>query len=545
MRAVALALVLTVSLADAEVVQVHGLAPAELAELQQDLDFWGLDPATGAAVFDVAPADRSALEARGLDVRSDDRRQRELDQWRARAPTRTRADAPDTIPGYPCYRTVARTHADLAALADAHPGRAEWIEIGPTWQAQAGDAAGDAIHALRLANAASPHPKPPLVVLAAQHARELTTAEIATRFAELLIGNPGDDPDVDWLLDHRSIHIIAQANPDGRRQVEQGTSLWRKNHNATACGEGTWPGVDLNRNGRFLWQSDADTCSQLYPGPALASEPETRAVQNYLATVFDAQRPAADLVTPAPDTAEGVFVSLHSFGEYVLIPWEGLGGQNENNAPNHDGLMLLGRRFGDRTGYAVGRWSLLPPAEGTAVDYAYGEFGVAAYTFEVGTTFLQSCESFEATIWPSIREALLLAARAARRPYLEPRGPAVAGLAAFVDDGRWVIAGSADDGRYSDGGIGEPPQPTPVGTVVEVRLAAGAPPPLGDDVLSFPVDEPATTVSFEIDWPVGTPLPTNRRVFVTAVDDSGLAGLPRMLRLGDLIHGNGFEAIAQ
>ena len=96
---------------------------------------------------------------------------------------------------------------------------ARWVEVGATWQLGNGSAPGDTIQALVIENPDSPHSRAPLVVMAAQHARELATAEIATRFAELLVENPADDPDIEWLLDHRQVHVIAQQNPDGRRQV--------------------------------------------------------------------------------------------------------------------------------------------------------------------------------------------------------------------------------------------------------------------------------------------------------------------------------------
>lgn len=547
-RVAAAVLALAASPAAADVIRIHDLSPAGLARLERSHDFWGIDPGTGAAVFAVTDAQRARLEAAGYVVADDSMRQRQIDEWTEAAGTRLLTAEADTIPGFACYRTVERTHADLAALAEAHPDRAEWIPIGRSWQADAGGSTGGALFALKLADSASPHPKAPLVVVASQHARELVTAEIATRFAERLLLNPDDRPDIDWLLDHRSVHVIAQANPDGRRQVEQGASLWRKNHNETACASGdlntSWPGIDLNRNGSFLWSPVDSPCGQRYAGPVLASEPETRAVQDYLGGVFARQRPATDLVTPTPDTAEGVLVSLHSFGEMVLIPWEGLGGQNDNNAPDHDALTLLGRRFGDVTGYAVGRWSLLPPATGTLVDHAYGEYGAAAYTFEMGTSFLEPCSAFEETIWPVAFESLLLAARAARRPYLEPSGPAVDGLRAFHEAGRWILSGTADDGRYFSGGVNEPPQPDPVGEVVEIRLAAGVPSERGGLVGVAAVAAPASTVDFRIQWPAGLGLPPNRRVFVTAVDSDGRAGLPRMVRLGETLLATGFEPAA-
>lgn len=535
------------AIAGGDVVRIHDLTPGELAALRDRHDFWGVDWREDYAVFDLDPVQRRRLEQAGFRITTDDMRTGELKSWRAAAKrARTRGGVSGTIPGFACYRTVDATHSALAALATAFSDRASWVEIGETWQAGAGSEPGDSIFALVISNTNSPHAKAPLVVFAAQHARELATAEIATRFAELLLENPADDPDIDWLLDHREIHIVAQANPDGRRRVEAGAQMWRKNHNESACPSGnlsfTWPGIDLNRNSSFLWGefSSGNACAQTYRGPALASEPETQAIQSYLASVFDVQRPANDLISPAPSDAEGVFISLHSFSELVLFPWEGLGGQNENNAPNHNGLAILGRRFGFLNDYAVGR-QLLPPAGGTTVDFAYGDFGVAAYTFEVGTSFTQPCASFESTVWPDNRDALLLAAKAARRPYQAPAGPEITALETDFSDGALRVSGSADDSRYFSGGANEPPA-DPVSNVVELRVSIGLPEHLADQTWVFPVGTPAEQISFDIALPPAS-LPGSGKLFVTAVDDSGQVGLPRVV-YSELIHISGFEAEA-
>lgn len=527
-----------------EPVRIHGLSPPELAALRERYDFWGVDWRAEYAVFDLDADQRDTLARAGYRITTDLRRSRELADWRAAAERAALEGGAETIPGFACYRTVDATNATLAGLAATYPGHAVLVVIGDTWQADAGAAAGDSIKALVLTNAASQHPKAPLVIVAAQHARELATAEIAVRFAELMLADAATDPDIGWLLDHREIHIIAQANPDGRRQVEQGAQLWRKNHNETACSfgnlGGTWPGIDLNRNGTFLWGnfSEVDACSQTYRGSVAASEPETAALQAYLASIFADQRPASDLDSPAPADARGVFISLHSFAEMVLFPWEGLGGQNENNAPNHDGLAVLGRRFGYLTDYAVGRWQLLGPAGGTAVDFAYGEFGVAAYTFEVGTSLTQSCESFESTVWPDNRDALVLAAKAARRPYQEPAGPEITTLQAGFSQGAIRLDGSADDSRFFRGTVTEPPA-DPVSDVVELRVSLNLPAHLAAETWTFPVDTPGPQADFDVLLPPG--LPATGTLFVTAVDDTGQPGLARAIEYDDLIHANGFE----
>jgi len=525
-----------------EVVRIHDLSSAELGTLRAEYDFWGVDWRAGYAVFDLDPAARARLETAGFRVETDRPRQRELERWNAIDRSGFRRGDPGTIPGFPCYRTVTQTHADLEALAIQYPDRAQWVDIGDSWQATNGSAPGSSIFALLIGNENSPHPRAPLVLMAAQHARELATAEIATRFGEQLLEKPSDDPDIEWLLDHREIHVIAQQNPDGRRQVEAGESFWRKNHNETACPTGTI-GVDLNRNSTHFWGnfSSSSSCFETYRGPVVASEPETQAVQTYLLDVFADQRPG-DQTSPAPPDTEGLFISLHSWGELVLLPWEGLGGEDENNAPNHDALTVLGRRMAWHGDYEVSRWYSLGPAGGTMVDFAYYESGVAAYTFEVGTAFGELCTDFETTVWPENRDALLLAAKAARRPYREPAGPSITSLGVSLDNGVVRLVGTADDTRYFRGNSTEPPAADPIADVVTVRVASGAPAETGAPSWEFTLPVPSPVVDFDLALPAGAPLAPNGRLFVTAIDADGRIGLPRVARVLPLLFSDGFES---
>ena len=511
--------------------------------------FQGIDWHEGYAIFELDADGVEQLQRAGWVVEVDPERQADLDRWLGLDHQAALRGNADSIPGFSCYRTVTKTHADLAALAAQYPDQAQWLSIGPTWQQQQGNPDGDEIGVLVIANQTSPHAQAPLVIIAAMHARELATAEIATRLAELLLQNQSD-PDIGWLLDHREIHIVAQLNPDGRRQVEAGTFNWRKNHNTGACPDGnlfsSWPGVDLNRNSSFLWgdnqTSSGNPCSQTYRGLVAASEPETQAIQNYLQTVFQPQRPATDLTTPAPDDTEGLFISIHSFSELILFPWEGLGSGNGNNAPNHDALAILGRKFGFYTDYAVGR-QLLGPAGGTTPDYAYGEFGVASYTFEVGDTFQQSCTSFEQTLWPDNRDALLFAARAARRPYQTPFGPEITELQTEWIGGQIHLSGMAADDRYFRGNSSELPTSDPIFNVTEVTVSLGVPPDLAGETFVLPVDAPSPVAAFSGSLPPGTAPPENRRIFVVAGDADGATGVPRVIAITDELFDDGFEGI--
>ena len=338
------------------------------------------------------------------------------------------APPPDTgvlagIPGYPCYRTVEESYNTAATIATNFPNLATWIDIGNSWEKTTGVGPGYDIRVLRLTNQAIPGPKPVMFVMAAIHAREYVTAETLTRLAEYLVNNHGTNADVTWLLDTQEFHFVLQTNPDGRKHAETG-ELWRKNTNQNYCGStSSSRGADLNRNYPFLWGgggSSGSQCSETYRGTTPGSEPETQAITAYVRSIFPDQRDeSGGLNAPAPPDATGIFFDLHSYSELVLWPW----GFGTNVAPNNTALRTLGRKLAYFNGYNPMQSVELYPADGVTIDFAYGELGVASYVFEMGTSFFQSCSTFESTIYPKNFQALLFAAKVARTPYLTPAGP--------------------------------------------------------------------------------------------------------------------------
>ncbi len=519
---------------DSEVIEIHDVEREDYPRLRRLGDFWGVDRRRGTVILYVTPRGRAAVEALGYRVESDIRRTELLQRFATADREAWRAADKSGIPDFPCYRTVDETHTDLAALADANPELARWETIGQSWLAEQGNPDGDDIHVLIIANQNVDHDQAPLVIMAAQHARELTTAEAATRFAEWLLTGYDDDPTARWLVDHREVHIIAQQNPDGRRAVEDGQSMWRKNSNLEACPGGT-PGVDLNRNSNYFWgdASSGDTCSQIYRGTDPASEPETQAVQDYLETVFDRNWPGQASARPwrgsdpVPADAEGIFLSLHSFSELILFPWEGAGSGVENNAPNHDQLAWLGRKLGFFTGYEVGR-DILYSAGGTMTDYAHGEFGVAAFTYEIGTAFQEDCGTWETTIAEDIHESLVYTAKAAERPYQAPSGPDVIDAIGVVNtqDDTLRVIGMLDDTRFDRGGSPEGPSQNPTEDVVAVRVSLDAPPGQAGSWYTIEPEEEAPITGFDASIELTDPVSLPRLVFFQAVDSAGNLGVP-------------------
>ena len=443
-----------------KVVRVYFDSRAQLNDLAATLDIWEVNNDAGYFVAMVGPRQLAALQNQGLRVEIDEELTRQLNQAPSLSPSQTSG-----IPGYPCYRTVEETYSDLAALASAHPDLATWTDVGDSWEkTMTSGADGYDLNALVITNHNIAGPKPKFFVIAAIHAREYTTAELATRFAEKLVNEYGTDPDITWLVDNYEFHLIPQANPDGRKHAEAGES-WRKNtDNDDGCTYDRvdlsyYSGTDLNRNSSYKWDqggSSPDPCEQTYHGPSAASEPEVEAIESYARSIFPDQRGPND-DDAAPDDAEGVFITLHSYSEMVLFPW---GWTDTQDAPNKTDLQTLGRKFGAFNQYEVCS-DCLYNASGTTDDFVYGDLGVASYTFELGTAFFQDCDFFESDIIPKNMPALIYAFKAARRPYQNPAGPDALNVAVSsdtVDAGAAVtLSATLDDTRFHSGGHGEEP----------------------------------------------------------------------------------------
>ncbi|SFT91843.1 M14 family zinc carboxypeptidase [Arthrobacter sp. ov118] len=210
------------------------------------------------------------------------------------------------------YRTVSQLDAAGSALAAVHPQLCTQFSL-PESSVQ-----GRPVHALRL-HAGGGNNRRGVLLVGGTHARELMNPDLLIELAVDLVASylTGNDvvlggriwpaADIKLILETLDVYLLPCVNPDGRHYVMTVDNLWRKNRRdnpGTAC-----DGVDLNRNADLLWgvtegQTSCDPCSEVYCGPSVFSEPETRNVQ-YL---FD---------------SHGIdcFADVHSYSELVLHPW--------------------------------------------------------------------------------------------------------------------------------------------------------------------------------------------------------------------------------
>lgn len=392
----------------------------------------------GYMVFELSDEEKEGLEKFGfkLKVAQDfiNKRNAMLDRLHGgkqpqallgkNAPTFSGVNA-EAIPSYPCYETVEETYAAAQGFTSTYPNLASWTAVGKSWE-KTNNLGGYDIYVLKLTNKTATGTKPILFIQSSIHAREYTTAPLNLAFARELLSGYGTNADATWILDNQEVHFMFYVNPDGRKKAEGGLS-WRKNTNRNYCGAtSNSRGADLNRNFTHGWNStngsgsSGSQCNDTYRGPSAGSEPETKTVEAYIRSIWPDRRGPGS-TDPAPSDTSGIHLDIHSYSQLVLWPW----GNTTTKAPNGTALQTLGRRLAYFNGYKPQQSVGLYATDGTSDGPSYGELGVAAFTIELGTSFFESCTSYNNTTKPKNIPALWYAAKVTRTPYLTPAGPNV------------------------------------------------------------------------------------------------------------------------
>ncbi|XP_063390592.1 carboxypeptidase B1-like [Cydia fagiglandana] len=150
--------------------------------------------------------------------------------------------------------------------------------------------------------------------------------------------------------------------------------MWRKSRSKTWREECF--GADINRNYGFMWgtgDASFDPCNfQTYAGEKAFSEPETRLVRK---------------VMKENSKRIKMYISIHSYGEYVLHPW----GYTNTSFPDElKKIRSLAQKFSKAVVKAGGRKfkiisaGQLYPAGGGSFDYAFAvEKIIYSYVLEI------------------------------------------------------------------------------------------------------------------------------------------------------------------
>ncbi len=263
------------------------------------------------------------------------------------------------------YHDYAEMKAAMNALQAANPDMVRVISIGKTYENR--DIIAVHINSDKSALETSKSTKPGIIFMGQHHAREHLSQEIPIMLAEYLLKNKAE-PSLGVLLQTRDIWIVPSVNPDGSEfDISKSEyQMWRKNrrHNY----DGTY-GVDLNRNYGYLWGtggSSKQTSSDVYMGEAPFSEPETQVIKNFVESQSNTK----------------ILLSFHTFSELILYPW-GHTFDPITDTKDKDTFVKMATTMATWNHYTPEQSSELYITSGDTTDWAYGEKGIFAFTFEL------------------------------------------------------------------------------------------------------------------------------------------------------------------
>ncbi|CAG5131241.1 unnamed protein product, partial [Candidula unifasciata] len=168
---------------------------------------------------------------------------------------------------------------------------------------------GRSVAFVRLSNPYSSNKKPVIIVEAGIHGREWIAPAATLWVMEKILENyESREPTARLMLNKYDWFVVPVTNPDGYEYTHTKDRLWTKNRRYISKG---CTGVDLNRNFDIMFGTTdveyRNKCNtDTYPGESAFSEPESSNIQDLFDSLF--QRVVA-------------FVSVHSFGQFVLVPW--------------------------------------------------------------------------------------------------------------------------------------------------------------------------------------------------------------------------------
>ncbi len=269
---------------------------------------------------------------------------------------------------YSDFKTWPEVNQQLQQLANNNPKLASVFEVGITHE-------GRAIRGIRITSPGDATNRKRILFNGCQHAREWIAVMVPVYIAEHLIEGWYNNAEIQSFLDTTEVIIVPIVNPDGYEftYAVGGDRFWRKNRRNNS---GSCEGVDLNRNWDIDWNggdsTSTSTCSDIYVGPSVFSEPETQAMRTLIESL-------PNLVT---------HIDFHSYSQLILKAW----GYTSTPHPDDNIIQALGVAMHDAyqsvhgEQYTVGTpGDILYYADGTFQDWTTS-IGTLGYTIELRPT---------------------------------------------------------------------------------------------------------------------------------------------------------------
>jgi murein tripeptide amidase MpaA len=276
-------------------------------------------------------------------------------------------------PADSAFHDYAELTAKVNSVVADHPAIARKSSIGASYQ-------GRDLMVVKISdNVGTDEAEPEILFNSQQHAREHLTVEMAIYLLDLFTDNYGSDSRITNIVNSREIWIVPTVNPDGSEyDIATGTGYrsWRKNRQPN--GGSSSVGTDLNRNWAYRWGccggSSGSTSSQTYRGTAAFSAPETARLRDFVngRVVGGVQQIKAN-------------IDFHTYSELVLWPFGYTTANTATgmNADQANTFITLGRQMAGSNNYTPEQSSDLYIADGTSIDWMWGQHRIFAYTFEM------------------------------------------------------------------------------------------------------------------------------------------------------------------
>ncbi|PAA76413.1 hypothetical protein BOX15_Mlig024556g3, partial [Macrostomum lignano] len=207
----------------------------------------------------------------------------------------------------------------MEGLVSQNSGVASLVSIGRSYE-------GRNLRVLRL-NMNGGSNKPVIFIDAAIHAREwLAPATLNYIVKQLINDYKAGNSEVRTLMNKFDWHFMPVVNPDGYDYTfrSSSTRYWRKTRKPYRFAYG----ADPNRNFDFMFGGPGTSnnpSSDIYHGPNAFSEPETKALSDYLTGIRN-------------QLQRGMYISFHTYGQWWLTP----PGYTRSLPSDHTEMMRVG-----------------------------------------------------------------------------------------------------------------------------------------------------------------------------------------------------------
>ncbi|XP_070789129.1 carboxypeptidase B2 [Pituophis catenifer annectens] len=272
-----------------------------------------------------------------------------------------------SISFYQQYHSLKVIYTWMDEIVARHPDVIQKIHIGSSFDKRP-------LYVLKLSSR-SRTPKNAIWIDCGIHAREWVSPACCLWFIGHVTQFLNRDVIMARLLQNLDFYVMPVMNVDGYEYTWSTNRMWRKSR--SKHGNNKCIGTDMNRNFDAGWcgkGASRDDCEETYCGPYPESEPEVKAVADFL-------RKRKDRIK--------AYLTMHSYSQMVLFPYS----YTRNQSKDHDELQLVANQV---TGaikntyhnrYVAGSGAqTIYLAPGGSDDWAYDQGIKYSFTFELRDT---------------------------------------------------------------------------------------------------------------------------------------------------------------